>query len=445
MLSSDLSMATRAVAQGVAANPLLWFEPSPALAPVMDDDSRRIFVRAANRAGKSKHLAKKLAQAMVERPGLRCRAIAVNYKQATKVVSKYLYEFLPKEAVADDCHFTETRGWTHGLIRLKNGSSCQIMSSDQQPIAHAGDSLDIVWIDEVPPPAILDENIARVMDVQGAVWLSATPIGRPVQWLKDLVEDPYSPWVEYVVEFSHENCPWYSKEQCEAWIEEAKAAPWSYNQRILGDWEGISLDRIFTGFDEGSILPKAPDEHFHAGIGLDHGELSGHEAAVLFIWNDAIAVALDEYVSEGRSSVEEDARGVLAMLARHGLDLTHISRIVGDVNSAGKAAQRKGAGHTVNELFVDAFETLTGYTVTITTPSKGPGSVDAGNWIINHAFMQRRLYTTDNTPHLNHELRHYNGKGGGHITDALRYIGAPIVDIGNTGDSPGYLYRKGAL
>jgi phage terminase large subunit-like protein len=37
-----------------------------------------------------------------------------------------------------------------------------------------------VWLDEIPPSDILQENIFRVMARQGWLWLTATPIGRPV-------------------------------------------------------------------------------------------------------------------------------------------------------------------------------------------------------------------------------------------------------------------------
>ena len=440
-LSRRVSGSIRRIALGVSRNPLLHFVASPALAPFVADKHKRIFVRSANRTGRSRHAAKKLADAMLETPGLRCRAVAVNYKQATKVIGRYLYDFLPASAVEDDCHYTETRGWSHGLLRLKNGSTCQMMSSDQQPIAHAGDSLDIVWLDEVPPAEILDENIARVMDVEGVIWLTATPIGRPVGWLKELIEAEGSIWKQYVVEFSHENCPWYSAQQCANWIAEASASVWTYQQRILGAWEGTTVDRVFTGFDEASVLDSLPDMEFTVGLGLDHGELSGHEGCVLLAWNDTMVVAVDEYVSEGRTSVEEDSKGILDMLKRHDLGLEHIHEVIGDVNSAGKGATRKGAGFTVNELFEQELYKLTGLRVNITTPSKGPGSVDAGEWVINHALMQRRLYTTEQTPQLNHCLRHYNGKKDKHLIDALRYIGRDVLEPDKQ-ESFGYLYRR---
>lgn len=441
MLGSLDAQRIRWLALRVSRNPLLHFVPSPALAAFMDDDGDRLFVRAANRVGKSRHTAKKLVQSMLDRPGIRTRAIAVNFKQAVKVVSRYLADFIPEGMLEDDCRYSVTRGWTHGLIRLRNGSTCQIMSSDQKPIAHAGDSLHIVWIDEVPPPEILDENIARVMDYGGAIWLTATPIGRPVEWLRKLIEADDSVWTEYLVEFSHDNCPWYTAEQCAAWIAEASASFWTYQQRIIGAWEGLAVDRLFTGFDEGSILSEIPDQPYECALAFDHGELSGHEVALLLLWDDEVVIAAGEYVSEGRTSVTTDAQGVLTLLASKGLDLRHVSEVVGDVNSAGKGVARKGAGHTVNELFEEAFFELTGMRVRITTPSKGPGSVDAGHWVINHALMQRRLFTTEATPQLNYCLRHSDGKKNRHLVDALRYGGVPHLDHG-ADQGFGYLYRN---
>lgn len=441
MLSNIHSQQIRTIALRVSANPLLHYNPSPALDDFIEDDHRRIFVRAANRVGKSKHAAYKLAKLMMKVPGLRARAVAVNYKQATKVISKYLSEFIPASYLAEGCHYTETRGWTHSLLRLKNGSTCQIMSSDQQPIAHAGDSLDVVWIDEIPPPEILDENLARVMDVNGAVWLTATPIGRPVKWLRELIEAVDSVWKEYLVEFNHSNCPWYSILQCNNWIAEAMSSLWTYQQRILGAWEGLTVDRIFSGFDVGSILIDLPEDEFDVGIGIDHGELSGHEGAVLLLWNEDVVIVWDEYVSEGRTSVEDDVGAILKMLKRNSLDIRSVDTIVGDVNSGGKAAIKGAAGYTVNDLFEEEFQRVTKMRVRIDTPSKGPGSVDSGHWVLNHALTRRKLYTTENTPNLNHSLRHYNGGRDRHLIDALRYIAVPILEDGDL-ESFGYIYRR---
>ena len=52
----------------LADNPLALFSPSPALRDFMGGKGRRILVRAANRTGKTRHAAAKLAALMLATP-----------------------------------------------------------------------------------------------------------------------------------------------------------------------------------------------------------------------------------------------------------------------------------------------------------------------------------------------------------------------------------------
>jgi len=124
---------------------LMLFQPSPALVGFMRSTARRILVRAANRVGKTKHAAAKLATLMLERAGGRFRAVAVNYQQSIAVVGQYLANFLPADQLAPNCRFSLENGWTHQLIVLRNGTTCEIRSCEQAAISHAGSDLDGVF------------------------------------------------------------------------------------------------------------------------------------------------------------------------------------------------------------------------------------------------------------------------------------------------------------
>jgi hypothetical protein len=408
-----------------AKKPLALFIPSKAFSSFFEDDSKRILIRAANRTGKSRHAAARLATLVLENRGFRARAIAVDYQQAIKVIGRYLADFIPKDALMNGCRYDEANGWTHNLIRLKTGSQIQIMTSDQKALSHAGDSLDLVWIDEVPKPEILDENIARVMDRNGVVWLTATMIGRPVDWLKDLVESDGTKWVQHVIKFSHDNCPWYSKSQAEEWIDEAKGAPWSFEQRINASWEGVSLDRIYTGFDTWCFTSSIPIGRFMIGVGIDHGERAGHQVAILVIWDRAkkIAFVLDEAVSKVSQGIKEDANDIREMLARNRLNPSEVDMWRGDTNSMGKGR----IGLSVNQALGEELG------IEIAPADKTAGSVEAGEWLVNQAFKAKKLsLLSDKCPNLEQALRYYNGSEKlKHCSDALRYILAPEFSTWN--------------
>jgi phage terminase large subunit-like protein len=417
----------------LADNPLALFSPSPALRDFMGSKGKRILVRAANRTGKTRHAAAKLAALMLATPHGRFRAVGVTYQQSISVVSRYLHSFLPPTALATGCRFSLENGWTHQLIRLKNGSTCEIRSQDQSAISHAGSDLDGVWIDEVPPPDVFLECVKRVVSRGGWVWCTFTPIGRPSKWFRRMVEEPGSPWEQVVVEFSQRNCPWYTHVQVTAWLAEAAASPWAYRQTIFGDWEGEVLDRTFTGFDEGCIVDddQLPvEEPFRLGIGIDHGEGIGRQVALLCLWTDSTFIVLDEIVNTTTTLPEADARAIVTRLQDWGWALTDVARIVGDINSAGKM----GAGMKVNEVLGDALAAAAGLrarTITITAPDKGKGSVELGSKLVNAAFMRGTLKVHRGCVGLITSLKNYapgpKGEDLKHPLDALRYISQPVL------------------
>ena len=411
---------------------LILFKPSPALVEFMGSKRRRILVRAANRIGKTRHAAAKLAKVMLETPNGRFRAVGVTYVQSISVVSRYLHEFLPPGSIEESCRYSLENGWTHQLIRLKNGATCEIRSQDQSAIAHAGSDLDGVWIDEIPPPDIYLESVKRVISRRGWVWVTMTPIGRPVAWYRTLVEEAGSPFVQYVVEFSHANCPWYTEAQVNGWLAEAASAAWAYRQTVFGDWEGETLDRVFTGFDNDCVVTDddLPSEAFKLGIGIDHGEGIGRQVALLALWTDSTLYVIDEVVSTTQTTPEQDAKAILHALGAWGWTLTDVARIVGDINSAGKL----GAGLKVNEVLADALSTqskMRARAVTIAAPSKGKGSVLMGERTINAAFMRGTLRVSTRCSKLLFALKNYSegDEDLKHYIDALRYIAQPVLEI----------------
>ena len=411
---------------------LMLFQSSPALVGFMRSTARRILVRAANRVGKTKHAAAKLATLMLERAGGRFRAVAVNYQQSIAVVGQYLANFIPADQLAANCRFSLENGWTHQLIVLRNGTTCEIRSCEQAAISHAGSDLDGVWLDEVPPSFILQENLYRVKARDGWVWITATPIGRPVEYLRKVIADEDTTWVEHVAPLSAANCPWYSEAQVEAWITEARLFPDSYEQRINGAWEGTTSERTFSGFDSTCLinadhpLPKA----CRIGVGLDHGEHAGSQVAVLIAWNSDGVWALDEEVSTKATTPADDAKAVRRMLLRNGMDIHQVDVWIGDINSAGKAQ----AGFRVNdvlayELAKDAGHHRQGFT--IGTPVKGKGSVDYGEKLLNSAFLLHKLWVAPRCVAIIKGLKHSKGAKSDedlkHALDALRYIAyAPL-------------------
>lgn len=421
-------------------NRLALFRPSPALAPFMVDESRRIFIQAANRTGKTLHACVRLARTLIERPG-RYRAVGVNHVQTTRVLGRYLYEYLPPSALVPGCRYSPENGWTHGLIRLRNGAMCQMLTDEMDAKAHAGDDLDGVLHDEPPRQEILSESQTRVMARNGFIWVAATPINAPVEYLRAMVEAEDSAWKVYRVTLTPENCPWYTKKQVLDWIDEAAASPGTYRQKVFGDWEGDSVDRTFTGWDPSCIFHGDLDEvlqgqPYTLGIGVDHGEGVGRQVAVFAVWTPDCAYVIDEAVNEAATTPDDDARAILGRLQEWGWRLDEVQRMVGDVNSAGKLS----GGARVNDLLSAALHRQAGFrrqAVEIVTPRKGKNSVEYGERLLNNALLRGTLKVHSRCATLIRCMRHYSPgqEDLKHAIDALRYLVEPVLDA-RTGTTP---------
>ena len=438
----DPHLAAR-VAATLRENQVGLFVPSPAFAAFMIDPSRRIILRSANRTGKTKHTCARLAKVMLSHPFGRYRAVGVNYVQTTRVLGKYLADFIPPSQLVDGCRYSQENGWSHQLIRLKNGATCQMMTDEQPSKAHAGDDLDGVLHDEPPKAEILSESQTRVMARKGWIWVAMTPINAPVAYIKAMVEDPDSAWTEYVVPLSVRNCPWYSKEQVETWIEEARASPGTYRQKVLGDWEGDSVGRTFSGWGANSTFNADLDDvlqgsKYTLGIGVDHGEGVGKQVSVFAVWDANNVYVIDETVNDHASTPDEDAQAIHRRLADWGWRLDEVERMVGDVNSAGKLS----GGKQINELLSAALHRQAGFrqeAVRIETPSKGKNSVEFGERLINNALLRGTLHVHARCHNLIRSMRHYSpgDEEHKHAIDALRYLVTPVLES-RTGTTPSY-------
>ena len=404
----------------IHTSPRILFKPSPAFETFYSGGLKkggRYLLRAANRTGKTTHAAALVADALERTPHLRLRGVSVDYSQQNRAMGMMLAQYLSPRALVPGCDFNETRGWSHNLIRLRNGSSMQLLNNTQATQSFEGDALDGVWFDEPPKQVNWLPNISRVMSRRGWILVTATMVGVPVKYLRSIAEGEGSRWQTHVVPFTKEACPWYSTEQIENWLSDAKAAPWEYEQRINAAWEGVAIGRRFTGYTSESIIDRAPQGSWHVGVGIDHGEGTGKQAAVLVLWNDEVIIVLDEYVNEYPTTPEQDSEAISMMLARHGLRPIDVDVWKGDSNTAGKAR----VGRTVNQLLSEALGLP--FNKVIQTPNKKAGTVETGEYLLNLSLMRGWMKVVGPTPVVDEALRYYDGSEKlKHIVDALRYI-----------------------
>lgn len=439
-------MSLAAALAAVKANPLAAYQPTPGQLRFHKAPGRVRLLRAPNQVGKSHCgaaealwwlLGKHPHQAIPPAPN---RGRLVPYSDdSAKEVEARLAELLPRGSLHPDCRYDADRGFRVGrrrILRLRNGSSLSIISQEAGTMAAAGATLDFVWFDEPPPPSVFSEGVARTTSTGGRVWLTLTPIGRPCAWLREEVERGSVEEIHFGL--SVQSCPWLTQADVDQIT--AHTLEGERPQRIHGDWEGVTPDRYYGAWADALVTDELPDCEVKLGLGIDHGEDAGREAALLVAFkpdrHDPRCWFLDEYVSRGHTGIEADAQGILDMLARWDLGPEAIDEARGDTNSAGKSE----AGYKVNQLLTEAVARMSGLPehsppFRIQPARKGPGSVAYTSRLLHSAMVRGGLTVHPNCASLIEAFRHWRGPGGSaanrdlsHSLDAARYIGREFLD-----------------
>ena len=399
-------------------------------APAFHSDPAKVkILRAGNQWGKTRAGARETLWAMLgdhpfrdtPPPPVRGRAVCYSWDQSVEI-QRRINEILPRQVV-EGYDFNDRRGFVNQTLRFKNGSVLEIRTAQQGTLAHGASALDFVWVDEPPPRELYSELLARLLVKRGSMWLTTTPIGRPVEWLQDEIKA--GKVADHRFDLTVENCPHLTQGQIDDIA--ARYLPAEKLQRLHGHFEGLTPDRFFEAFDDKQIRDEYPDQVCHLAIGIDHGERVGREFAVLIAWEkeaDPPRVwCLDEYTNTKRTDPEDDAAGILAMLQRHDISPHEIDYAVGDINSAGKGF----AGVRVNK----ALEAAIAHKLNrdpapfyIRPAKKGRGSVQWGCRVLNYALKRGDLVIHPRCKNLIRSLRHWEGADDKykHAIDALRYI-----------------------
>lgn len=430
-----------AAAAIVLANPLLTFAPSPKQQTVIESTAPLLLVRAGNQVGKTASGAIRAWRFVLEAPRT-LLILCADHKAKVDVVGRALHDWAPRGMLEAKSDYTPARGWRNDVIQLTNGSRIIFRSSESRTTAVSGLTVDGLWIDEPPPEHLWGEAMGRVAVARGRpprpgchypdgiVWLTMTPIGREVTWLRRLIEGdqtttpptpPQQVWSQVVIRLSVEDCPHRTQGSIDAQVSAYGA--WEYAARVDGAWEGETPDAIFDGFTENSVTDSIPAALYSFGLGLDHGELAGHEVAELAAWDRKRkrVYVVDCWESQAASEPAGDAAAIREWLTTHNLTPASIDLAHGDNNSAGKSM----VGVTVNAMLEEYLAPMR-----IRPALKGIGSVDYGIRLINMAFRRGHLQVHSRAAGLIKSLRHWQGKDDDlkHHIDGLRYILVPVLE-----------------
>lgn len=114
------------------------------------------------------------------------RIVSVDFLNGIeKIIKPQLKQWLPPSQLRGGSWFSAYEASTRTL-HLENGSFVELMSYDQDLDKFAGTSRDFVHFDEEPPEMIYTENMARLIDRKGHMWITMTPV-EGMTWIFDTV------------------------------------------------------------------------------------------------------------------------------------------------------------------------------------------------------------------------------------------------------------------
>ena len=318
-------------------------------------------------------------QALPPRPSEPFQAWVVCYSHAQSLqIQAKLWELLPKDRLHPD---TEYGGLAKGFrgkypsvrIRDRRGRWATIMfkTTKQGAEALASGTVHHVQVDEPTDAQCWQEIKGRVRRTAGTIRGTLTPINAPTQYLQDEVEAGIVTRLRF--DLTQANATPQGSQRplslgdgtpiTDEWIAQERArTPEAVRGVVLdGHWEVRGVARYFAPFvadprvDGTHVSTELPVGDVELRLGIDHGDRPGKQIAVLLavarVTDDldgtyadhrARVWVLDEYVDRtGLASPVEDARGILDMLRRHGMEWHQLAHAMGDrVHLSGEARQK---------------------------------------------------------------------------------------------------------
>ena len=432
-----------------ARNPFFSYEATAGLLPFLTSSHARRLLRAPNQIGKTwaicweawAHLigVDRFKQPRAPSSGW---FVVADLENTYPVISEKLHDLEPTDWLDPATHYTPGKGYqTNGknMVRTKLGHTIAFRGGEGSAMSLASGTIGWLAFDEVPKRQHFSEGISRVAVKEAPVFVGLTPINRPTGYLRERVEGnpetgtpPTEEWVQFRPSLTQADCTTESGRviRSQASIDKQTAGydAWEFGQRVYGEWEGVTVGRRLGSFTASNVIdlsdvpPLDLDTGDELRVGIDHGEGNGKQMAYLAAVSGRRFWLLGEYIGKGQTTPREDARGILAMLDSVGVHPFAVARWFGDVNSAG----RLGGGEKYNAFLEQAIADELGHSqrpVSIETPSKGKGSVSAGESAMNHAMKEGRFSVVNTCGAFQHSARNYTGREADlkDAIDAARY------------------------
>jgi len=232
----------------------------------------------------------------VPEPPVRWRIHLVNFTKVKEVIQEKFAKYLPASCLWGNSWRT-AYNQRHNYLRLKNGSTITFTTQRHSIRELEGASLHGIWIDEECPEEQFRAMRFRLLDTDGKILVSATPLDG-ITWLYELVERSKEDPNYFVQQVSvYENK--YIDKDVLANLEKVVTEQ-EKDVRLYGKMLNQSR-RVFSGFDEMRHIVDinaTPPANVLWAVGLDWGWR--HNSALVYACKlDDVVYVVDEFVIKG--------------------------------------------------------------------------------------------------------------------------------------------------
>lgn len=380
-LAAALTLATDLL-DSTSQNVLGYTRWTPPQLAFLRSTSSRKLLRTGNQFGKTWcGAAEALYRCQGEHPHKTVRqgpietwVLCKSWSQSLAIQGK-LWALVPKAWLSPGQSYSPKTGFagTEKCLQFANGSILRIKTVGQDALELESATIHYVWIDE--PLGYADLWAALLMRLRRtggdiAITMTAALAGG-VAWLKDLaesgkVEDLHFRMVPENFVPEGADRPLETEDGVpmdRAWIDSqiAECLPWQIGVRCHGEWEYKLEGSALPAFNRAKHVVNGLQTSGHiAGeveicLGLDYGEDALRTVGILAYVNTEgrypRVYVVAEYAPEQASTMDQDADGLLQMLAGQGDHWRDLDHAWADKRYTGRTT-RKNAKELLNEVAV---------------------------------------------------------------------------------------------
>jgi len=236
----------------------------------------------------------------VPKPPIKGRVVCVDFTYGiNQIIIPQFQKWMPPSLLINGSWIDSYRA-TEKVLTLANGSMVEFMTYEQKTEQFAGTSREFIHFDEEPPKHIFTECQARLVDVDGDLWITMTPI-EGMTWVYDTI---YTPGTEgskiiSVVEVDMLDNPFISPEAAEMFLSGLDAD--ERDAREHGKFVQLG-GLVYKKFNpEIHVVPAfIPPKEWEWYTSMDHG----YRNPTAWLWHavarDGTVVTFDEHYESER-------------------------------------------------------------------------------------------------------------------------------------------------